>query len=352
MRLLIGGAKSKFFHLKELGDALTEFEIEYKLVNDVEIYSGFPDTKYTRWLDSRSKFKKLVKEFEPDAVLVDRQAHFGLAALKEKIPLFVHLRGDFWSEIKWARETMYKSPHLRFALWWRTRLTEKNFKGATEILPICNYLANIIKTRYPNNSVSVLYQGINHSLWYPVNKMNLKHPCVGILQDANIWGKTREMLTLTKVLEAMPEVTFYWVGDGPYRDYVLPTLKKYPNFHWLGYLQYPEKVREFLDEIDLYALISGIDMAPLTLLEAELMENSVIATNVGGIPELMKNEVTGFLVEKGDHKKWIEKISLLLNDSQKSKAMGTAARKFVVENFSWSKIAKDFSTELKMSLEN
>jgi len=41
----------------------------------------------------------------------------------------------------------------------------------------------------------------------------------------------------------------------------------------------------------------------------------------------------------------------LLNDSQKSKAMGTAARKFVIENFSWSKIAKDFSFELKTSLE-
>jgi len=241
LRLLIGGAKSKFFHLKEFGDALTKFDIEFRLVNDVEVCGGFPDRKPIRWFGTQSKFKKLVNEFGPDAVFVDRQAHFGLAALKENLPLFVHLRGNYWKEMKWARETLYKSPHYRFALWWRKRLAEKNFKSATEILPICKHLANIVKDHYPNNSIKVLYQGINPSLWYHVNKMNLKHPCVGILQDANIWGKTREMLTLTKVLEAMPEVTFYWVGDGPYRDYVLPTLKKYQNFHWLGYLQYPEK---------------------------------------------------------------------------------------------------------------
>ena len=62
-------------------------------------------------------------------------------------------------------------------------------------------------------------------------------------------------------------------------------LEKYENFHWLGSLEYPEKVREFLTEIDVYALISGIDMSPLSLQEAQLMEKPVIATNVGGIPE-------------------------------------------------------------------
>ncbi|RZD48484.1 MAG: glycosyl transferase family 1, partial [Thaumarchaeota archaeon] len=48
--------------------------------------------------------------------------------------------------------------------------------------------------------------------------MKLKHPCIGLLQGAVIWGKSQEMLILQKVLESMPNVMFYWVGDGPYRD--------------------------------------------------------------------------------------------------------------------------------------
>ena len=41
-------------------------------------------------------------------------------------------------------------------------------------------------------------------------------------------------------------------------------------------------------------------MSPLTLQEAQLMEKPVIATNVGGVPELIQNEKTGFLVEPNE----------------------------------------------------
>jgi len=138
---------------------------------------------------------------------------------------------------------------------------------------------------YPKNNVKVLYQGINPDNWYNVKGTDLKHPCIGLVQSANIWEKTKEMLLLTQVMNEFPQVTFYWVGDGPYRNEVLSKLQKFDNFKWLGSLEYPKKIREFLSEIDAYALISGIDMSPLTLLEAQLMKNPVIATNVGGIPK-------------------------------------------------------------------
>ena len=83
-------------------------------------------------------------------------------------------------------------------------------------------------------------------------------------------------------------------------------------------------------------------MSPLTLQEAQLMKKPVVATNVGGIPELMKNNETGFLVERGDADGWIEKLSLLINDKEKRKIMGENGRKFVEENFNWNKIARDF----------
>jgi glycosyltransferase involved in cell wall biosynthesis len=132
-----------------------------------------------------------------------------------------------------------------------------------------------------------------------------------------------------------------------YRDKVLPLLEKYENFHWLGSLEYPDKVREFLTEIDVYALISGIDMSPLTLQEAQLMEKPVIATNVGGIPELMKDGETGFLVEKGNPKDLLMKLSKLLNNLENSKDMGKKGREFVKNNFNLDKICNDFLNHLR-----
>ena len=61
-----------------------------------------------------------------------------------------------------------------------------------------------------------------------------------------------------------------------------------------------DKVRDFLSEIDIYALISGMDLGPRTLNEAQLMKKPIVASNVGGIPELIKDGETGFLVEEGN----------------------------------------------------
>jgi glycosyltransferase involved in cell wall biosynthesis len=252
--------------------------------------------------------------------------------------------------MKMAKETLYKSLPKRFALWKWDQIGERCFQNANLILPICKHLENIVIERYPTKNVATLYQGITPSRWYHVEGINLNHPCVGLLQGAVIFEKAKEMLILEKVLIALPHVTFYWVGDGPYREYVLSSLKKYDNFKWLGPLQYPDKVREYLSEIDIYALVTGIDMSPLTLLEAQLMEKPVVATNVGGVSELMKDGETGFLVEKGNHQQLIDKINILLEDTKKAKEMGKAGRKFVANNFSWEIIGKKFLETTKKHL--
>jgi len=352
LRLLIAGAKSKFFHLKEFGDALAKIGVEYKLVHDLEIYTGFPSKKVRDWFPSKKKFNALISDFRPDAVFIDRQAHFGLATIEAKIPLFILLRGDYWSEIKWARDTLYKSPIKRAVLWQRDRIAKKCFAGATAIIPICQYLAPIVRQHYPEKLVQVLHGGIDAFRWYPVEGMKLEHPCVGLLQGAWIWGKTQEILTLKSVIESLPDVTFYWAGDGPYRQKITNVLSKYKNFKWLGALQYPDQVREYIASLDVYALPSGIDMSPLTLQEAQLMKKPVIATNVGGIPELMKDKETGFLIEKGNHKDWVDKVTLLINDKKLAEVMGSAGRKFVEENFNWEKMAKKFLDIVMTNLKN
>jgi glycosyltransferase involved in cell wall biosynthesis len=348
VKVLIAGSTSKIFHLKELEKELISLGIKTELVIDTEIYDGFPSRNIKKWFQTKNKFNKLINNFKPDVILIDRQQTlFDVAAIQTKIPVFILLRGDYWSEIKWAKETLHNSTIMNSVMKIKEKRAEKCFQGSTMILPICNYLKNIVNKNYPGKPTEILYQGIDPKKWYQSEGIILKHPCVGLLQGATIWGKTREMLVLPKVLESMPDVMFYWVGDGPYTEKILSVLKKYKNFKWLGAIEYPDKVREYLSEIDIYALISGIDMSPLTLQEAQLMEKPVIATNVGGIPELMKDNETGFLVEKGNADELIEKISFLINNKEKGKIMGDAGRKFVEENFSGDKIAKKFVNIVK-----
>jgi UDP-N-acetylglucosamine 2-epimerase len=336
------GSVGKYYHLKDLGDALSRFDIECKLVRETDYVVGFPTKQLGKYFSSKKKFKKLINDFKPDAVLVDRQSNFGLEVIKNEIPLFTILRGLHWSEIEFAKETIYTNFLMRKILDMRAEISEKVFSGATAILPICEYLIDKIKEHHPKQNTEVFVEGVDSTKWYKQKGMELKHPCVGLLQDANWWGKTKEMLTLEKVIEKMPDVNFYWAGDGQYKNKILSVLGKFDNFHSLGSLQYPDKVREYLSEIDVYALITGMDLAPLTLKEAQLMEKPVIVSNVGGNPEMMLDKKTGFLVEEGNDNELFEKISLLLNDEQLCLEQGSNGRNFIIKKFSMDESAKNF----------
>ena len=312
------------------------------MVLDTDYSDGFPSRKIKNWFQTKKQFNKLIEEFKPDAIFIDREKHFGIGALEKNIPLIVLLRGHYWSELAWYKKTIYKSFPKNIALQKWDQIAKRIFVEAELILPICKYLEKITNEHVPNQKTDIFFEGIDASQWYKTNGMKLKHPCVGLVQRANWWGKTSEMLILKKVLEKLPNVQFYWAGHGPFEERILTELEKYENFHWLGKLEYPNKVREFLSEIDIYALITGMDLAPLSLKEAQLMKRPVIATNVGGNPEMMKDGVTGFLVEKGNHKQLIEKIKLLLADKKLSEQMGNEGRRFIEETYNWEVAAKKF----------
>ena len=163
------------------------------------------------------------------------------------------------------------------------------------------YLKNEVISRYPNKKIELLYaDGRNLSEWELHSVNNLKHPCVGLVQGLNIWGKTNELKTLTSVMKKMPHVTFYLAGDGEYGDKIIPELKTQNNFVWVGNLSYPEKIMEFFSEIDIFLLLSGLEGLGQSIIEAALMKRPIIASNVGGIPELIKDGKSGLLVENGD----------------------------------------------------
>ena len=344
---MIGASPSKIFHLEEFVQNLANYGIESKVVIDTDIYSGFPSRKISDWFDSGKKLRNLLDDFKPDAVFVDRQTNFGVEVIKSKIPLLVHLRGDFWSEIQMAKETLYKYPPKSTVISLKEKIAKKCFEGSSLILPICKYLENKVEQKFPEKQTSVMYQGINPKNWFYEKGMELKHPCVGLLQNSVIWGKAKQMLILKSVMEKMPDVTFYWVGNGQYKEKILSELTKHKNFKWLGPLKYPNQVRQYLSEIDVYSLLTGIDMSPLTLQEAQLMEKPVIATNVGGVQELMKDGSTGFLVKPNETSKLEEYLTLLLEDDKKRKEMGRDGRKFIENNFSWNIITKQFSETIK-----
>ena len=348
MKLLIAVDRKRFFLIAQFADELRKKGIECLVIDDLDIYDkDEPGNKYLKWIGTPKKFQKIMNDFKPDIIFTERVSHFSSLVIKTDIPLIIFVRGEDglphdWSKINWKERTLETSFSNKINIFTKQKIAKKCYEKATLILPICQYLEKIIRSNCPNKDVHVLYQGINQKDWFSEKGMKLKHPCVGFLQGAEIWEKTKEMLLLPDIMKKMPEVNFYWAGDGPYQKKILPILEKFDNFHWLGNLDYPEEVRQFLSEIDVYGLLTGIDMSPHTLLEAGLMKKSVIATNVGGVSESCIDNKTCFLIEKNDPQGWIDKISVLLKHKEKMKLMGNEGFEYVNKNFLWGKIAEDF----------
>ena len=72
------------------------------------------------------------------------------------------------------------------------------------------------------------------------------------------------------------------------------------------------------------------------------MKKAIVATDVGGVSEIIINGETGFVVEKGNYNEYIDKISILIKDEKKRKEMGNNEYEYVKNNFTWKEVVKEF----------
>lgn len=136
------------------------------------------------------------------------------------------------------------------------------------------------------------------------------------------------------VSKKIPEALFFFVGDGPYLQPLKKTCEERGltgNVRFTGYRQDPLNVVQALDVVVLTSLSEGL---PVTLLEAMLLGKPVVGTRVGGVPEVVKDQVTGFLVSSGDASAFAENLSYLFRHPEEARKMGSRGHAWVRENFS------------------
>jgi len=96
-----------------------------------------------------------------------------------------------------------------------------------------------------------------------------------------------------------------------------------------------EEAMKLLKSSSVVAVPSRIESLPTTIKEAFYLKVPVVATNVGGIPELITNEVTGLLVPPNDPTKLGNAINQLLENKGFSQKLVDTAFDFVIKNMTW-----------------
>ena len=109
-----------------------------------------------------------------------------------------------------------------------------------------------------------------------------------------------------------------------------------------------DKEFEFLNA-DIFVLPTYNECFPLVLLEAMQFSLPIISTLEGGIPEIVEDRQTGFLVPKRDVNALVEKLELLINNKELRASMGIAARNKYEEKFTLGHFEKRLTSILKQN---
>jgi glycosyltransferase involved in cell wall biosynthesis len=144
------------------------------------------------------------------------------------------------------------------------------------------------------------------------------------------------------VLRRFPDARFDIVGEGPEMDPLLRRVRERGVAHAFTFFGHRDDVAERLAASDIFVLPSRSEASPNALLEAMAAGLPVVASAVGGIPELVDDSRTGFLVPAGNARVLAERICQLMADSSRGARIGDAARRDVASRFSFDRMTAEF----------
>lgn len=145
----------------------------------------------------------------------------------------------------------------------------------------------------------------------------------------------KDFVTLARALRSVPPGAFRAeiVGDGPDRAAVAAELAAGGLSEAVELLGERSDVRERLARAGLFVLSSRSECMPISVLEAMAAGLPVVASAVGGLPEMVVDGDTGLLVAPGDAEALGQALARLMADPQERRRMGAAGRRRVEERF-------------------
>lgn len=151
-----------------------------------------------------------------------------------------------------------------------------------------------------------------------------------------IYNPLLALKTLKLLLAEFPDAELCMVG--PDKDGSMKACKAYAAAHSLP-VQFTGKLKKMewiklASAFDIFINTSGIDNMPVSVLEAMALGLPVVSTNVGGLPYLIEQEVTGLLLPPGDPRAMADRVGELLKDQEKARSISRAAREKTKE-FDW-----------------
>ncbi|NOZ64410.1 MAG: glycosyltransferase [Caldiserica bacterium] len=253
----------------------------------------------------------------------------GIPARWRKVPLTISSRREIG---EWKK----------FYHWWITRAGN----WFTDYTVACSQEVKrytIKKEGLPEERIEVIYNGINLEDFSFQALSNKRKKKVGVI--ANFYPEKGQRFFLEAVphiKREFPETEFILAGEGEKRKAMENLCKEMGIDGMVKFLGLCEDIPAILSSLQVLVIPSVREGLPNVLLEALSTGTPVVATRVGGIPEVIRQGEEGILIPPGDPMSIKQAVCFLLSHPEKAREMGRKGRKLAENRFSLQRMLQDY----------
>lgn len=212
------------------------------------------------------------------------------------------------------------------------------FRQAQVITATSPFLADVTR-RYTDKEVHVVPFGVDCQVFHPTERINMTSAVtLGFVKYLRVkYGPEYLIRAMEMIVRQYPQTRLLMAGSGELRSQLQELTRQLnltPNISFLGAVEH-RQVPELLKNVDIFVMPSIREEFGVVAVEAQAMEIPVVATKVGGIPEVVLDGETGILIEPGNSEQLAQAILTLIENPALRRQMGEQGRKHVLANYRW-----------------
>jgi glycosyltransferase involved in cell wall biosynthesis len=281
-----------------------------------------------RWLRPRLPFRiwqmyRAIRRLQPDLVNVQGNMAAGVAALLAGRPMVFSIHGIMKHEASQRSGWEFWSAQMDVLLEAAVARFTRNF--------ICNsgYASTTLKR---GKRVFMIPNAVREAFLNETPSPERAHPprilFIGVI--APLKRPLDLVLAHARLRERHPALETFLCGDvedEAYQQKIKAAIsgQHIEGVHFMGRLDQPQLI-QMLHTSKVLALISSQENSPMALLEAMACAVPVVASRVGGVPEMVKDGQTGFLIAPGNLDELTDALDKLLGDPGLARRIGLAGR--------------------------
>jgi len=336
---LLGDAQSphvikwaKYFH--DSGHDVTVLSLRKGNVLGISVFDLNPPKILSKfgYLLSSFKVRRLVRQIRPDILHASHASSYGfLGAFSGFHPLVISVWGS--DVLTFPKKSIFHKLLLTWSL-----------SKADLITATSKFLARNTRSLSPKvlKKIEVVPFGVDLEVFNPsrlkIRKTERDTLKIGFFKHLKPkYGPEYLVRAFKKVSDKFGNVELFLAGNGELKSKLKDLTESFgisPKVHFLGFVNNVPKIMSSMD-ITVMPSVDDSETFGVAAVESQALEVPVVASRIGGVPEVVKDGETGILVKACDEEELFAAITRLLSDEDIRLRMGRAGRKFVRESYNW-----------------